>query len=313
MKLHYTLALLTVAILPLTCQAQETSDATTPVRERLMSYVETFNKGDAEAVVGYWTTDAVSVQEESGERVEGHDALLAAFKQFFADYPDSQLAGSVDHVQLVGDNVAIVEGAITLVTDADEPTQSQFTAVLKKQGDAWLIASSHERDIPTPPSAYDALKDLEWTVGTWQDDVDGAKVTSVVRWAPSEAFLLRSYHAEFEDGEETSGTQVFGWDPMAGQIRTWTFNSDGSFGDGTVSKNGDEWIIKMNTVQTDGTLASGTTIITKVDDDTLQVHKIGESLDGQPMPASDPVTVVRMAEVEDAPSAATPATEGASR
>lgn len=312
MKRHVILGLWAIAVCPLAGQAQEPDeDAAAVVRERLTSYVETFNQGDAAPVVEYWTTDAVSVQEESGERTEGREALLTEFKRFFEDFPNAQLTGAVEHVQMVGDDVAIAEGDVTLITGPGEPTQAIFTAVLKKQGGKWLIASSHERDLPTPPTPYDALKELEWAVGTWQDQIDGATVTSTVRWSPSQAFLLRSYHAQYEDGEEASGTQVFGWDPLAKQIRTWTFHSDGTFGDGTVSNNGDEWIIKMNQIQSDGTLASGTTVITKIDDDTLQVQKLGESLDGEPVPASDPVTVVRIAD-EQAPATETPQTEGAS-
>ena len=130
---------------------------------------------------------------------------------------------------------------------------------------------------------------------------------------PSRAFLIRSFEATFDDGEPLSGTQIFGWDPRAQQIRTWTFNSDGSFGDGTVSKNGDEWMVKMNQMQSDGRLASGTSVITRVDNDTIEVQKIGESIDGEPIPASEPVTVVRVAVAANVSVVETPAVEGAGR
>ena len=180
--------------------------------------------------------DAVSVQEETGERTEGRAALLTEFDQFFKDYPNAQLAGTVEHVRPVSAEVAIAEGNITLATGDGEPTQSAFTAVLQKQGDRWLIASSHERDLPVPETSYDALREFEWLVGTWQDKTNDASVISTVRWSPSKAFLIRSFEATFDDGDGFSGTQIFGWDPRSQQIRTWTFNSDGSFGDGTVSK-----------------------------------------------------------------------------
>ena len=117
-----------------------------------------------------------------------------------------------------------------------------------------------------------------------------------MQWSPSRAFLIRSYSAEFKDGEGYTGTQIFGCDTLAKEIRTWTFNSDGSYGDGTVSKNGVEWLVKLNQMQNDGQLASGTMVITRVDDDTLQIQKIGESIDGEPVPASEPITVVRTAD-----------------
>jgi uncharacterized protein (TIGR02246 family) len=298
--------------LGLTCFAQESVDATSAaVRAQLKAYVETYNKRNANAVAEYWTTDALSVQEESGERTEGREALRAEFKQFFADYPNTQLSGVVEHVRTVGTNVAVAEGEMTLVTDPGEPSQSAFTAVLEKQNNQWLIASSHERDLPSPPTSYDALKEFEWFIGSWQDQTEGALVNTTVRWSPSRAFLIRSYLAEFADGDSFSGTQIFGWDPLAKQIRSWTFNSDGSYGDGVVSKSGDDWLVKMNQMQSDGRVASGTSVITQVDDNTIQIQKIGESVDGEPVPTSDPVTVVRIADTEKESAVIAPATEGA--
>ena len=63
----------------------------------------------------------------------------------------------------------------------------------------------------------------------------------------------------------------------------------------------------MNQIQSDGRLASGTNVLTRVDEDTLQIQKIGQSVDGEPVPASDPVNVTRVPD----PSAA--AAQGASR
>ena len=298
MKLQLLItAAFTVMNISTLCAQSPTNETAESVRKQLQSYVATFNKREAKAVVAYWTADAVSVQEETGDRTEGHSALLAEFEQFYQDYPSAQISGTVEHVRSVGPDVAIAEGQITLVTATDEPTQSAFTAVLKKQGNQWLIASSHERDLPVPSTPYDGLKTIEWIVGTWQDQTEGASVFTTVRWSPNRTFLIRSYEATFEDGESASGTQIFGWDPLSKQIRTWTFHSDGSFGDGTVSKNGDDWMVKMNQVQSDGRLASGTSVITRVDDDTMEVQKIGESVDGEPLPASEPVTVVRVAKV----------------
>lgn len=295
MKLMYVIAAFTMASITTLCNAQsQTSDPAVDVRAQLKTYVDTFNRHEAKALVAFWTEDAVSVQEETGDRTVGHTELLAEFEQFFQDYPVARVAGTVEHVRFVGPDVAIAEGKITLVTGTDEPTQSAFTAVLKKQGDQWLIASSYERDLPVPATPYDGLKEIEWIVGTWQDQTEGASVFTTVQWSPKRTFLIRSYEATFADGEGESGTQIFGWDPLAKQIRTWTFHSDGSFGDGTVSRNGSDWMIKMNQVHSDGRLASGTSVITRVDDDTIQVQKIGESLDGEPVPASEPVTVVRV-------------------
>ena len=69
----------------------------------------------------------------------------------------------------------------------------------------------------------------------------------------------------------------------------------------------------MNQMQSDGRLASGTSVITRVDNDTIEVQKIGESIDGEPIPASEPVTVVRVAVAAKVSVVETPAVEGAGR
>ena len=46
--------------------------------------------------------------------------------------------------------------------------------------------------------------------------------------------------------DDLEGTQVIGWDPAAGTIRSWMFDSDGGFGEGTWSKKDNSWIVKFS-------------------------------------------------------------------
>lgn len=270
-------------------------DATTKeIRERLGAYLDAFNSSDAQAVAAFWAPDAVSLNEETGERVVGRDAIAADFKQAFEDSPGLRLTGEVDHVRLVRPEVAIAEGVATLYTAGEEPAPSAFTAVLVKTQGKWLIESSHERDLPTAPSSQAALAELEWLVGDWQDQTDGVAVSTTIRWSPNKAFLLRSFRADYEDGETFEGTQIIGWDPRAGQFRTWTFNSDGSFGGGVATRSGDAWRLEVSHTLSDGGTSTATQVITRVDDDTLRIDKIGETIDGVPAPSAEPVTVVRV-------------------
>jgi hypothetical protein len=161
--------------------------------------------------------------------------------------------------------------------------------------------------LPTPETPKQALEPLAWMVGNWQDSGAGAAVETHVSWSPGESFLIRSYTAQRE-GEELpfAGTQVIGWDPRSKQIRSWTFNSDGSFGDGAWSKNGDEWLVRTTQTLQDGSAASATQVITMVNADTAMVQTVGKEVNGSPEPASEPVTMVRVTEAE-----ATPPTAGA--
>jgi uncharacterized protein (TIGR02246 family) len=298
-----------VLVATLVAQATHAQESTTnkqtdaPIRERLQSYVETFNGNDAGAVAAFWTQDAVSLNEETGERTVGRDALQKEFAEFFAGNAGARLAGQIDQVRMIRPDVAVAEGEVSLVLPDDEPVPSSFTAIMVKEGDQWLISSSQERGLPTPPTPYDALKDLEWLVGSWQDQGEDVRVNTTVRWSPSQSFLIRSFNAQFGDGEMVEGTQVFGWDPLNKTIRTWVFNSDGSYGDGTVSRNGEEWIVKMTQMLSDGRLGTATQVVKRVDNDTIEVQRIGETIDGaDPVPASEPVVVVRTGSTDDVSS-----------
>lgn len=264
------------------------------IRTRLGEYLDVFNSGDADQLAGFWSTDAVSVDDSTGERVEGREAIAADFRSFFEQSPGARLTGSVDRLRLVSPDVAIAEGQVILSTPDAQPTPSAFTAVMVREGGEWVIESSQERDLPAPESSYEALQQLDWLVGEWRDQTEGVEVNTTVRWSRGEAFLIRSFRAAYQAGDVFEGTQVIGWDPRSKQFRTWTFNSDGSFGEGHVSQNGEAWLLRMSQVGADRALTAGTQIITRVDDDTLQVEQVGRSVDGVPVPAVDPVTVVRV-------------------
>lgn len=49
-------------------------------------------------------------------------------------------------------------------------------------------------------------------------------------------FCSCSFKVSVPSMDDLEGTQVIGWDPAAGTIRSWMFDSDGGFGEGTWSK-----------------------------------------------------------------------------
>jgi uncharacterized protein (TIGR02246 family) len=275
----------------------------------LKRYIVTFNSHDAAKLAELWTENAVYVDKATGLRTEGRAALTADFAKLFAASPGVVLSGDVEGIREIGADAAMVDGVSRTMTPDSEPSVSAFTAVFVKRDGKWLIDSVHETTLPTPETPRQALEPLAWMVGHWQDAGGGDLVDTNVRWAPGDAFLIRSYTAQRE-GEELpfAGTQVIGWDPRSKQIRSWTFSSDGSFGDGAWSKNGNEWLVRTTQTLPDGVAASATQVITMVDADTATVQTVGKEVNGAPEPASEPVTMIRAAEPEASPpTAGTPA------
>jgi uncharacterized protein (TIGR02246 family) len=278
----------------------------TAIRKRMELYLDAFNQHDAAAVGTFWSQDGVSLAEDSGERLSGRESLVRHFSTFFQDTPTARLSGEITELKLVRPDVALIDGRTTLFVADTEPVVSVYSALLVKDSDEWLISNSRERDTP-PQGSREALRELEWLVGTWQDQSEAAQVSTTFRWSLNKAFLIRSFTVQDPDADSLEGTQVIGWDPLNRQIRTWTFNSDGSFGQGTVSKHDDDWLLKMSQVLSDGKLASATQVITRVDPDTMTVQLIGETVNGEAVPSSAPVTVLR---VEETAGSATDEADG---
>ncbi len=265
------------------------------VRKALGAYIEAFNKQDLAAVAATWAENATHIDRETGQLTEGRAAIQADIAVAFKDQPTARLAGRVDRVRMVKPDVASVDGETSFGAGEDEPTVTNFSAVLVNKDGKWQIDSIEEIPLATPPTPRDALADLEWLVGTWVDEGEGTRVETTIRWTANNAFLLRSYLAELADGGTQQGTQVIAWDPRGQQVRSWSFNSDGSFGDGIWSRSGDDWLIKSSQTLADGSAASGTYVLKRVDDETMTMELIGHEIEGEPQPAKPAVTVKRAA------------------
>ena len=61
-------------------------------------------------------------------------------------------------------------------------------------------------------------------------------VTATLAAAQTET-VLHSFKAG-KDGFQLSGTEVIGWDPTSRSIRSWVFDSDGSFGQAVWTRRG---------------------------------------------------------------------------
>jgi uncharacterized protein (TIGR02246 family) len=269
------------------------------IQKAVEQYIAAYNKGDAAALAKCWCETAEHINAATGERSTGRDAIEKNFAKMFAANGETELAVTVESIRFIRPDVAQINGQAVTITEGEEPSDSTFTAVLvkdKEQG--WLLDSVNETVIPAQPKPADFLAELEFLIGHWVDDSEDVRVDTTVRWSPNRAFIVRSYTLEREDGVEHQGTQVIGWDPKNERIRCWMFDSDGSFGEGTWSKTDDGWMVKLARTLSDGRGASGTQVITKVDEDTLSVQTIGQEIDGEPSPATDPVRVVRVSSEE---------------
>ena len=99
------------------------------IRQAAASYVEAFNKHDAQAVADHWSPDAVYLNRSTGEEVVGREAIAEQFAALFEEQPELKLEVAVTSIQFVSPNVAIEHGTAKILAPNAEPEETEYSAV----------------------------------------------------------------------------------------------------------------------------------------------------------------------------------------
>jgi uncharacterized protein (TIGR02246 family) len=252
------------------------------------TYIAAFKKADVAALSSMYSEDVVYTSED-GSVTRGREALAAGLKKFFAANPGAEMAVAIETARFLGTSVLVEEG----IADVAGQT-TQYRCVYLKEGDTWLIAEIEETALPAADEAALALAELAPLVGTWKDNSPGTSVETRVSYTKNDRFLRRSFTVKRGDAPEIEGTEVIGYDPVAGQIRSWIFDSEGGFGEGYWKREGNKWMITATATAPDGTLSSAHHVITLLNPNKLTWESTNRVADGQALPNLDKVEVVRI-------------------
>lgn len=172
-----------------------------------------------------------------------------------------------------------------------------------------IIINGKAQDAPdVEPALQDAsdsakstalMESLGKLVGTWVDQGEDATIITRCSWTKNKKFLKRSFRLKVDDEDALEGEQFVGWDPAANQIRSWTFDSEGGFGEGVWIQDGNRWLVKSAYVLADGSKASSLNIYTIVDQDTIRWQSTNREIAGELQPNIPEVTVVRQKMLQD--------------
>lgn len=283
--MFYRLAFLTL----LACFAADLLSAAEPtadekgVKAAVESYVKAFNKADADAVANHWAEDA-EYQLPTGDRVQGRAAIRETFAKMFAGDNPPKIEVVKARIRIVTKDVAIEEGEVRVQSGDEAPEDSTYVAVHVRKGKEWKLNTVREVASPAPEqaAAEHPLQDLEWLVGTWQENSKSG-AHSRFAWSKNRTFLTCQFKVPLPDGDVLEGTQVIGWDPESKVIRSWLFDQDGGFGEGLWTKTESGWSIKFVQVLPDGRRASATNTYERVDADTFSWKSTNRKVDGQPV------------------------------
>lgn len=153
------------------------------------------------------------------------------------------------------------------------------------------------------PAVDDPLGDLAWLTGDWVEEGEEPGVEFHGRWTGTGAFLVRGFRVALDADNTLPGLQVIGWDPAAKQVRSWTFDGTGGFGEEVWSRNDDTWTIRSKYTLPNGSKAGSVNVLTKLDDDSFTWKSVNREMNGELQPDIDEFTVVRATPAVDAPPA----------
>ena len=254
--------------------------------------VKAFNAADAAALGGLFLETGELVDEQ-GEVHSGRDAITELFRAFFAKFPQAVLEMQPTSVRPVGESLAVEEGERRITAaEGAAVAQVHYVALRSKQADRWPIASYHEFADDPLPTPREILQSAAWLVGDWVDESPDGRTAISFRWSDDGNFLLGDYEITGPDGSASRSTQRIGWDPVSGQLRSWTFDSDGGFSVGEWNAVDEGWAVKSAATMPDGTTGSAIMTIAPKDADHFVVRATDRIVGGTEEPDFE-VTIAR--------------------
>lgn len=262
------------------------------------SYVSAFNSRDAEKLAQLWAEKATYALPDTGEKLVGRDAIREMFAKMFAGPDAGELSVTVETIRFVTPEVAVETGKTQVVQADGNVSYGTYSAIHVKQNEQWLLDSIHEVESVPVETVVSPLSKLDWLVGEWTDKSEGANVETVCQWTKNNSFLTRSFRVSASEGSasgtsEFEGTQVIGWDPVAGHIRSWVFDSDGAYSEGVWQQKGESWVVESSGFNAEGQLAKSIQVYLPQDANTYTWQSFGRQVGDEALPNIDEIQVIR--------------------
>lgn len=148
-----SVALLGAGLRPASAQTKD------PALDKLAAdWAAAFAKGDAKALAGFYTENAIRVTPEGGKAV-GRSAIEKEFASNFAGaWKGARITISVGNTQPLGADIAVNEGTyeVTGIVMPNgkpaPPVKGNYLNTIVKKNGAWMLASN-AASVPQPPPA----------------------------------------------------------------------------------------------------------------------------------------------------------------
>jgi uncharacterized protein (TIGR02246 family) len=253
-------------------------DATVKAAKQLS---DAFNAGNADAVAAVFLPDGELI-DDSGTVYLGHTEIKALVKAFQEAYPGAKTDAQVESVRSVA-GLVLVDGT-RVITDKDGKGLSvlRFATIWKKTEAGLKLASLRDVSEPLPPTPHEALEGLAWIVGEWINESGDSKVLLNYRWDETGNFIVGDINVTSGEQILMKSFQRIAWDASQGKYRSWTFDSDGGFGEGVWTATPNGLVMQNSAVGPDGVRGTATVKLVSDSKDrfTFQgIHRMSEGIE----------------------------------
>lgn len=276
-------------------QAQQNTEADEKaIRKVAQSYEEAYNQQDAAKLTAQWASDAAYINPVTGESAEGREAIEKLFKEKFAQGKKRHLEITIKNIEFPQADEAIENGVMKVTVD-DQPAQqvAYRTRYVREKGQ-WFVKAINEIELQEAPTHFEQLKDLAWLVGKWEDSDDNVDILFDTQWDKYKNFIIQQFKMNIFEQDALEGKQIIAWDSAKDVIRSWVFDSDGGFGEGTWEKVDKSWYATMHFTLSDGSVASSINIYTPIDAHSYTFASVEREVGGEILPDMSPVTVEKI-------------------
>ncbi len=226
------------------------------IRANVEQFAKAYNAHDAKAVANLFLIQA-QIVDEFDNTIQGREDIESLFANVFAEEPETGIKVNVESIRFIGKSLAVELGSTTTVPPAGRtPEVGRYSVLHILKDGKWSMGVV--RDVPAEPTHRDHLETIAWLVGDWIDESPDGKVLTSCRWSENRNFLLQDITVRQSGQDVMKVNQRIGWDPLRKQFKAWMFDSEGGYGESNWTPTETGWLIKVSSVNADGTIASAT-------------------------------------------------------
>ena len=265
----------------------ETAD-TAAIKKAGQTFLKAFLDGDAKAMATHWTENGKYFADD-GTVIRGRAEIEKTYTDLWAKKkPQIQAEIEITSIRFPSKDTAIEEGYFKAREGKEPSTSSKYSILHVREGGKWLMAVVREW-----PSEGTSVRDLDWLIGTWEAKRGDTEVRTTYEYWGNKNYIRVKITLK-QKGDTREGFQMIVKDRSTGQIRSWTFDSEGTFGEATWTRDGKKWVQESAGVMDDGSVQAATNILTPIDNDTFTFQSVERSVGGEEIDDIPPVRVTRV-------------------